>query len=70
MIADVHEAIRGTYGAPRIHKELTEGMGLACSKNRVARLMRLAGIIGVHQRRLRRISWRDENQEPSPDRAL
>ena len=39
-------------------------------QNRVARLMRLAGIIGVHQRRLRRITWRDENQEPSPDRAL
>lgn len=34
---------RGTYGAPRIHAELSS-TGMACSRNRVARLMRKAGI--------------------------
>jgi putative transposase len=34
---------RGTYGAPRIHAELNS-TGTPCSLNRVARLMRKAGI--------------------------
>lgn len=34
---------RGTYGAPRIHAEL-KSHGMECSRNRVARLMRKAGI--------------------------
>ena len=34
---------RGTYGAPRIHAELNEA-GTKCSLNRVARLMRQAGL--------------------------
>jgi transposase InsO family protein len=34
---------RGTYGAPRIYAELKES-GMVCSLNRVARLMRKAGI--------------------------
>jgi transposase InsO family protein len=34
---------RGTYGAPRIHAELNSS-GTVCSLNRVARLMRKAGI--------------------------
>lgn len=34
---------RGTYGAPRIHAEL-KSQGIECSRPRVARLMRKAGI--------------------------
>ena len=34
---------RGTYGAPRIHAEL-KSQGMECSRPRVARLMRKAGI--------------------------
>lgn len=34
---------RGTYGAPRIHAEL-RSQGMECSRTRVARLMRKAGI--------------------------
>lgn len=36
---------RGTYGSPRIYRELHDN-GTACSLNRVARLMRSAGIRG------------------------
>ena len=48
-IIRIHENGRGTYGAPRIHAELTMGMGIHCSRKRVARLMRKAGLVGVHR---------------------
>jgi putative transposase len=34
--------ISGTYGSPRVYREL-KAQGIACSENRVARLMRLRG---------------------------
>ena len=39
----LHAASHGIYGAPRIHRDLTDD-GIRCSKNRVARIMRNAGI--------------------------
>jgi transposase InsO family protein len=54
-ITDVHQASRGTYGAPRVHAELRLGLGLTCGRKRVARLMRTAGLAGVcHRRKHRR----------------
>lgn len=54
-IAEVHAASRGTYGAPRVHAELRLGLGLACGRKRVARLMRTASLAGVcHRRKHRR----------------
>jgi putative transposase len=41
-IVHIHEASRKTYGAPRIHAELRQQQ--ACSKNRIARLMRQTGL--------------------------
>ena len=41
-ISKVHAASRATYGAPRVHAELRLGLGLACGRKRVARLMRAA----------------------------
>ena len=42
-IRTVHRESRGTYGALRVHAEL-RARGVACGKNRVARLMREHGI--------------------------
>lgn len=54
-ITEVHAASRGTYGAPRVHAELRLGLGVACGRKRVARLMRTAGLAGVcHRRKHRR----------------
>jgi len=52
-ITDIHRMSRGSYGAPRVHAELRRGLGLACGRKRVARLMRLAGLQGICHRRKR-----------------
>ena len=49
-IRGIHAASRGTYGAPRVHAEL-RSMGTRVGRKRVARLMRAAGLVGVHRRR-------------------
>lgn len=43
QIEAVYEESNGTYGSPRIYRELTR-RGVACSENRVARLMRCHGL--------------------------
>ena len=43
QIRAAHKKGRGTYGSPRVYREL-RAKGVACSLNRVARLMRSAGI--------------------------
>jgi putative transposase len=53
-IQQVHEDSRGTYGWPRVHAELTLGLGLPVNHKRVARLMRQAGLQGLYRRRYRR----------------
>ena len=43
QIERVHQDSRGTYGSPRVYREL-KGRGVEVGENRVARLMRLYGI--------------------------
>src|SRR5690625_8018039 len=50
-----------------MHAELTLGMGLRCSKNRVARLMGLAGLEGVHRRKHRGMTRRRPGAPLRPD---
>ena len=50
LIRAIHVRSRGTYGAPRVHAELQAG-GIRVGRKRVARLMRTAGLVGVHRRR-------------------
>ena len=65
-IRELHLETRGIYGAPRIHAQLKqEGYGV--SKNRVARLMKSAGLIGVTRRKKWRTTKRDESQRTAPD---
>ena len=65
-IRQVHADSRGTYGVPRIHAEL-RFEGTRCSRKRIARLMRVAGIEGVHRRRFVRTTSRDRSVAPAPD---
>jgi len=62
-IRRIHLRSRGTYGAPRIHAELSdEGV-------RVARLMKAAGLQGVSRRKRVRTTIRQAGVRPAPDLA-
>jgi putative transposase len=65
-IRAIHKDSRGVYGMPRVHAELQFG-GTRCSRKRVARLMRAAGLEGVHRRRFTRTTVRDLDAAPAPD---
>jgi len=65
-ILDIHARSRGTYGVPRVHAELHDA-GMHCSRKRVARLMRAAGLEGVHRRRSVRTTVQDRDTAPAPD---
>ena len=53
VIREIHHNSRGTYGAPRIRGQLRR-KGHRVSRHRVARLMRVDGLVGAHGRR----KWR------------
>lgn len=65
-IAAIHRSSRGTYGAPRIHAELL-AEGWRCSRKRVARLMKSAGLVGCHRRRFVVTTRRAPGATPAPD---
>jgi putative transposase len=50
QIKKIHQSSRQTYGSPRIHAALRR-TGIACGRNRVARLMRLHGIAARKSRK-------------------
>jgi putative transposase len=47
LIAEVHQASRGPYGALRVHAELRLGRGTTVGHKAVALLMRRAGLAGA-----------------------
>src|SRR5687768_7784393 len=63
----IHAESRGTYGAPRVHAELRLDHDVRCGRKRIARLMRAAGLEGVHRRRRQGLTRRDPNGEVSDD---
>jgi putative transposase len=65
-ILEVHEQSRGTYGAPRIWADLRD-RGVVCSRKRVARLLRLAGLQGCHRRKGPAAPRRAPGPPPAPD---
>ena len=66
-IGQIHAKSRGTYGAPRVHAELALEHRVRCGRTRVARLMRLAGLVGCHRRRTVTTTRRDTTAPPAPD---
>ena len=49
-IEQIYDASRGTYGWPRVHRQLRDD-GISVSRKRVARIMRQRGLIGRCRRR-------------------
>ena len=62
----IHAESKGTYGAPRIHKELLH-RHVACGKRRVTRLMRQAGLEGRCKKRWRTTTVADPDAEAARD---
>jgi putative transposase len=65
-IRTIHEASRQSYGVLRVYRELRES-GIPVGRDRVARLMRSAGLRGVSRRRFVVTTRRDEAARPAPD---
>jgi len=66
QIAAIHDRSRRTYGAARIHAAL-RAQGVRCARKRVARLMRVAGLVGCHRRRRARTTVADPAHTPAPN---
>src|ERR1700752_4069826 len=64
-ITESHKQSRETYGSPRVHAELTLGLGMVVNEKRVARLMRQAGIRGLYVRRRRGCTVRNPVDDPA-----
>jgi putative transposase len=66
QIEAIHNESKGTYGAPRIHKELGHRQ-VTCGKRRVTRLMRIAGLEGRCKKRWRKTTLADPEAEAARD---
>lgn len=64
-IREIHHRSRETYGSPRVHAEL-RALGMRCSRKRVERLMRQAGVRGC-VRGQRRGTTRRGKRAPAED---
>ena len=65
-IESIHNQSRQTYGSPRVHDELQD-MGIACSENRVARLMRQHGIAVEKKRKFIRTTDSNHSLPVAPN---
>jgi putative transposase len=61
-----HRRSRGTYGAPRLHRDL-RAAGRHVSRKRVARLLKQAGLHGVSRRKWPVTTHRAVDTRPAPD---
>jgi len=66
QIRHFHGASRGTYGAPRIHRDL-RAAGVRVGRKRVARLLHAAGLRGVSRRKWITTTVRAPHARPAPD---
>ena len=65
-IKAVHAESEETYGSPRIYRELNEA-GVACSVNRIARLMRQHGIVAIQVRQFKVTTKTNEAHPVAPN---
>jgi putative transposase len=66
QIRTFHRQSRGTYGTPRIHRDLRAG-GVRVGRKRVARLLKRAGLRGVSRRKWVVTTVRAAHARPAPD---
>jgi putative transposase len=66
QIRAFHQQSRGTYGAPRLHRDL-RAIGVHVGRKRVARLLKQAGLRGVSRRKWLVTTVRAEHARPAPD---
>jgi putative transposase len=66
QIRVVHTDSRQTYGSPRVHAILCQA-GMPCSRKRVARLMRVAGLVGCRLQRRTRTTRAESTHHPAPN---
>lgn len=66
QIRQCHRASGGTYGAPRIHRDL-RAAGVRVGRKRVARLLQHAGLRGVSRRQWPQTTMRAPDRRPAPD---
>ena len=65
-IRQIHDAVYGRYGSPRVHQEL-RALGIPCGKHRVARLMRAAGLRAKSPPRYRVTTQSDHAERVAPN---
>ena len=65
-IKRIHAESKGTYGRPRVHAAL-QNKGISVGPNRVARLMKEAGLKGVSRRKRPSTTVRESSARPAPD---
>src|SRR6185503_1598014 len=66
QIRAFHRRSRGTYGTPRIHRDL-RAAGVRVGRKRVARLLKHAGLQGVSRRKWPVTTIRAAGARPAPD---
>jgi putative transposase len=66
QIKVVYKESRETYGSPRIHAELRE-LGEACSRKRVSKIMRQAGIMAKMKKRFKVTTRANPKAMPAPN---
>ena len=66
QIKAVYDENEGCYGSPRIYKALKK-QGVRCSENRVARIMRLRGLVARQARRSRSTTKRNTQDPVAPN---
>jgi len=65
-IETVYNENHGVYGSPRIYRELRD-QGVACSENRLARLMRLRGLQAKQSKRFKTTTKRNRAHPAAPN---